>query len=113
LISDKNTANQFQESLTFSLLQQNISEVNLEESQSQCLRTAGEKLKQHLNSSCGFSNLDEYNSHIVPPRRTLGINQHTVTTPLIGYYITIIVINIIIITTNDQSKYYDFYNLKI
>jgi len=82
LISDKNTANQFQESSTFSLLQQNISEVNLEESQ--CLRTAGEKLKQHINSSCGFSNLDEYNSHIVPPRRTLGNIQHTITTPLIG-----------------------------
>lgn len=90
MISDKNTTNQ--ESLTFSLLQQNISEVNLEEPQSQCLITAGEKLKQHLNSSIGFSNLDEYNSHIVPPRRTLGNIQHSITTPLIGYYITIIII---------------------
>jgi len=90
LISDKNTTNPFQESLTFSLLQQNINEVNLEESQSQCLRTAGENLKQHLNRSCGFSNLDEYNSHIVPPRRTLENAQHNITTPPIGYYIIII-----------------------
>jgi len=93
LISDKNTASQFQESLTFSQLQQNISEVNLDESQSQCLKTAGEKLKQHLNSSCGFSNLDEYNTHIVPPRRSLGNTQHTITTPLIGCYIFIIIIH--------------------
>ncbi|XP_060854215.1 phospholipase DDHD2-like isoform X1 [Rhopalosiphum padi] len=78
--TDKNTTNQFQESSTLSLLQQNISEVNLEESQSKCLRTAGEQLKQHLNSSCGFSNLDEYNSHIVPPRKTLGNIQHNIIT---------------------------------
>lgn len=89
MISDKNTTNQFQESLTFPLLQQNINEVNLEESQ--CLRTAGEKLKQHLNSSCGFSNLNEYNSHIVPPRRTLENAQHNITTHPIGYYIIIII----------------------
>jgi len=90
LILDKNTTNQFQESSTLSLLQQNISEVNLEESQSKCLRTAGEQLKHHLNSSCGFSNLDEYNSHIVPPRKTLGNIQHNIITSPIGYYITII-----------------------
>jgi len=84
LILDKNTTNQFQESLPISLLQQNISEVNLEESQSQCLRTAGEQLKQHLNSSsCGFSNLDEYNTHIVPPRKT----SENIIKPPIGYFI--------------------------
>lgn len=68
--------NQFQESLSFSLLQQNISEVTLEESQSQCLITAGQQLKQHLNSSYGFSDLDEYSSHILPPRKTLEIDQY-------------------------------------
>lgn len=90
MILDKNDTNQFQESISFSLLQQNISEMNLEESQSQCLKTASEQLKQHLNSSCGFSNLDEYNSHIVPPRKTLGNIQHNIITPPIGYYIIII-----------------------
>jgi len=56
-------------------LQQNISELNLDESNSQCLKIAGEQLKQHLSSNYGFSNLDEYNSHILPPRKTLETNE--------------------------------------
>lgn len=70
-VSDKTITNQFQESLGLPLLQQNINELNLEESNSQCLKTASEQLKQHLNSNYGFSNLDEYNSYILPPRRKL------------------------------------------
>lgn len=49
--------------------------MNLEQSQSQSLITASEQLKQHLSSSYGFSNLDEYNSYVLPPRKSLEINQ--------------------------------------
>lgn len=72
-VSDKNITNQSQKS--FPLLQQNINELNLEKSNPQCLITAGQQLKQHLNSNYGFSNLDEYNSHILPPRKTPKIND--------------------------------------
>jgi len=61
--------------LVFPLLQQNISELNLDESNSQCLKIAGEQLKKHLNSNYGFSNLDKYNSHILPPMETLETNE--------------------------------------
>lgn len=50
--------------------------MNLEESQSQHLKNAEEHLKQHLNTNYGFSNIEEYNSHILPPRKTLETNQH-------------------------------------
>lgn len=87
-VSDKNITNQSQKS--FPLLQQNISELNLEESKPQCLITAGEHLKQHLNINYGFSNLDEYNSHILPPRITPKTNDQ------------------ITIPKGNQSKYFCF-----
>lgn len=80
---DNSSTNQFQESFSFSSLQQNITEVNLEESQSQCLKIAGEQLKQHLSNNYAFSNLDEYNSHILPPRKKLEPNQNN-TIPVEG-----------------------------
>ncbi|VVC36241.1 Hypothetical protein CINCED_3A009347 [Cinara cedri] len=78
-ILQKSLDNQFQES--FSQLQQNINEVTLDESQSQCLITASEQLKQHLSSNYGFSDLDEYNSHILPPRKTLETDQYNTILP--------------------------------
>lgn len=81
LISDKNTNNEFQESSTFSQRYTNISEVNLEQSKSQSLITASEQLKQHLSSNYGFSNLDEYNSHILPPRKSSEINKPNIISP--------------------------------
>lgn len=71
----------------------------MEESHSQCLITASEQLKQHLNSNYGFSNLDEYNSHILPPRKSLEINQHNIIPPegiiiFIVIYILILFLNL-------------------
>lgn len=81
LVSDKNTNNEFQESLIFPQRHKHISDVNLEQSQSQSLITASEQLKEHLSSNYGFSNLDEYNSYVLPPRKSLEINQPNIITP--------------------------------
>lgn len=77
-VLDKVITSQFQESSTFSILQQNISEGNFQESQSPCLETAGEQLKLHINSNYGFSNIDEYNSHILPLKVSLETKHQSI-----------------------------------
>lgn len=61
--------------------------MNLEDYQTQHLKNADKHLKQHLNSNFGFSNLEEYNSHILPPRKTLETNQHNTNVPFKGTYL--------------------------
>lgn len=70
---DKSTNIHSQET-SFPLLQ-NISEINLQESNT-CLKTAGEQLEKYFQRNYGFSDLDEYNTHIVPPKKSLEVNQY-------------------------------------
>lgn len=76
LVSDKNTTNKFQEPFTSSLSPKNIT--HLGDTQSQSLKTAEEQLKKHLSSNYGFSNLDEYNSYILPPNKILETVQNNI-----------------------------------
>lgn len=75
---DKNTNIQSQET-SFSFLQ-NIGEINVKESKTQCLETA-EQLEKRPQKSYGFSDLDEYNSHIVPSKKSLEVNEYNTIPP--------------------------------